>query len=522
MPDNSDFSVLEGVHDNLLYSNTAFDSSSDVWPVGIPEYPMGAPTSNSKRSHSRFRLKRAIWRETVSTVTCVNALYGKSGSGPAEKRAAEDNFVSEVRAREARLMRAEADTCGATASGGESLRQLVKAGDQEYLPTKIEPVLLQKGMSGRVAEPSDSNAVDFTHLSDEARAFFEPDENGRIPCLLDESQLSPKLSQIDAKWRWIGASKSGTVEYLRSVRDRNFWGYIKRKDVKAINGMFFLPKKNPEQLRKIIACVPANERMIKSPPVDLPGPWQGIRIRVRGHRFWIGDIDVQAFFTRIKIPLWLAAFFCIMPINVSDIMNEDEKRAGLFVCPLTGESFVPGETAFPAYCRCPMGWSLAVFVAVDIITGEVSRGLEPFPEIPWRWLNRPVGETELIVLKNNEVCVGAYIDNVYTIGADKNRVSKVQSVLHEHFDNVGLLVGEYHDVERKQKEVGVIFDGSRNAIEQPLQRLILLRKATLFVASRRRARGDTLRVLLGHYAWLFTLNRPLFPFSAQLTSMLIQ
>ena len=140
----------------------------------------------------------------------------------------------------------------------------------------------------------------------------------------------------------------------------------------------------------------------------------------------------------------------------------------------------------------------------------MEKGLRALPDLSWQSLNRPVDEMHPIRLQHNEVAVGAYIDNIYSIGASKEVVSATQRALHQHMDDVGLVIGDVHPVQRKLKEVGVIFDGETNTLCHPLEKTVILRKAALFLASQRRMRGDTLQVLLGHFTWAFSINRPLY------------
>jgi hypothetical protein len=214
----------------------------------------------------------------------VNGLHYDVDAGFLEskrdtERAAEcEKFYGEVTRRETEILRAAQDTRGSVSSGGDALRTILKASAGEYTPNKLQPVTLTKGMSSQVAEPTDNRCVDMmSAMSETARAFFEQDSDGTYPCLLSPAEVVD-TSKSDLKWRWVGASKAGTSEYFKSVRDRTLWGYIKPNQAKALNGMFFLPKKDG-MLRKIMACVPANARMKKAPTVDLPGPWQGARVQ---------------------------------------------------------------------------------------------------------------------------------------------------------------------------------------------------------------------------------------------------
>ena len=100
---DAELPLKAGAYRSALYSNGAFDRCSDYWPLSVPAPPQ-APVGKSKRSHTRHRMKRAVWNETVSTVGCVNALYTGRDVGVrfSQQRASEtDMFFREVERREA-------------------------------------------------------------------------------------------------------------------------------------------------------------------------------------------------------------------------------------------------------------------------------------------------------------------------------------------------------------------------------------------------------------------------------------
>ena len=506
------------VFDSLVGEAHVYGPATDPWPLHAPEQPV-VPFSPSERVAGRRRRKQHVWREATKTLRSVNALYAGNeagetvGSLTTAKFRATEEFFDRVYERENALGRESGKLLGTTTRGSKEqaarvLKELVGEGAESYskLEKRTAPVFLTKGMVGRVAEPDDAACVDMMDaLPPDVRSLFLPDATGRPSCLLPEPHGNnlQNLRKVDNKWKWNGGSRAAVAGYLRSVRDRNFWAFLPPSESKATCAMFFLPKKNPENLRKILACVPANERMVPSPSVDLPGPWQGARVRIKGKRFWVGDIDVQSFFTRIKIPLWLAAYFCLLPVPAHMIMTEAEAADGRLVCPLTGNIFGENELVCPAYARVPMGWSLAVHVTVSIINRELSK----FSYIN---LNRPSAETYDLAVEKEEVAAGAFIDNVYALGAEQERVDAFLDEAREHLNSIGLKIGDRHEAVRVLKEVGMVFDGNENTLHHPTARSAALRVATEYVCSKPRVRGDTLRCLVGHFTWAFGCNRSLF------------
>ena len=188
--DSGGLPLLHGVFRAVTSSNQAFDRSSELWPLDVP-VPPRAPQGKSKRWHTRHRMNRAVWQQACETIACVNGLNSGRDvvakmSNLSDQRASEGHkFYQEVQRREAQVYRASQDACGSGSSGGDALRKLLKAAEGEYTPNKLQPVVLKRGMSGQVAEPSDGRAVSMMDaMSADARAFFEPGADGRPPCLL--------------------------------------------------------------------------------------------------------------------------------------------------------------------------------------------------------------------------------------------------------------------------------------------------------------------------------------------------
>ncbi len=301
--------LRDGVYDSLLHDDTVYSRRGDMFPVEASKPPVKYE-GTSARLHQRSAKKLHVWREVEKTVGCVNDLWAGPGPKfmrerkPCERRAADESNLGAFRAhlnrREAKISVAH----GTRSYGsGDALRKLTKCDAGEYRSVGVRPVRLVKQNAGMVDEPYDLGGVDLLDaLPPEDRHCFEPGNTGGMECELERAL---QKTGDDHRWRWVGASRAGTVEYLKLSREKKLWYYLPLAEVRAINAMFFLPKKREGHLRKIIGCVPANNRMKAPPAVKLPGPWQGSRVRVKGHRFWIGDVDVESFFTRIRIPQYL-------------------------------------------------------------------------------------------------------------------------------------------------------------------------------------------------------------------------
>ena len=84
------------------------------------------------------------------------------------------------------------------------------------------------------------------------------------------------------------------ILYLR--QNYHLWGWIREKDAKRRTGCFFIPQKEGDpRLRKILACIDANNAMKEPNKTVLPGPWNISKVRFRKKRFfWTAESDVEA------------------------------------------------------------------------------------------------------------------------------------------------------------------------------------------------------------------------------------
>jgi len=237
-------------------------------------------------------------------------------------------------------------------------------------------VQLTRARVARVAEPSDDRCVALAEVA--SPDFFA--KYATSDALLREDRNEPEraaqLAEIDARWRWVGATDAGYAGYLRSMRaTTTLWGFLRVQDARVINAMFFIFKKDHVHLRKIIACCPFNARVGDGGECPLPGPWHTGRVRFLSKRFFIAEGDVESAFTRVRMPMWMWAWLCLLPVPVDSLMTDDEKRAGRMECPLTGLAFKSGEFVCPAYTRLPMGFAHGVQIMLHVMSRSTAQAM---------------------------------------------------------------------------------------------------------------------------------------------------
>ena len=120
----------------------------------------------------------------------------------------------------------------------------------------------------------------------------------------------------------------------------------------VVNGLFGVPKPDGS-LRLIVDARAANSVFCVPPVVSLPSPsvFSNL-VGDKGTQLYIAKTDVDNFYHRLAIPIWLQAYFCFPPLSVSEL---DDQRS-----PSTEH---PGRLMYPCCLSLPMGWSFSVYFA---------------------------------------------------------------------------------------------------------------------------------------------------------------
>ena len=108
---------------------------------------------------------------------------------------------------------------------------------------------------------------------DNFRMVHEPKQHsGTVNVEFSESHRRDVLPPVIDKWDgYWGGTEESRLLYLRE--NVHLWAFIREKDVVRRTGVFFIPKKPGDpRLRKILACLDANNSMIAPKKTVLPGP----------------------------------------------------------------------------------------------------------------------------------------------------------------------------------------------------------------------------------------------------------
>lgn len=320
-----------------------------------------------------------------------------------------------------------------------------------------------------------------------------------VPCDLGDILLD-KLPPEDKHWGgYWGGTEESRILYLR--KHHRLWGWVREKDVVRRTGVFFIPKKaGDERLRKILACIDANNATIKPKQTRLPGPWNLIKIRFRNSRFLVGEADVEAFYSALLGPKWLMYLLCLLPVLADDVFDFSESE--VYVCSYSGESFRRGEWTTPAWPRMPMGFDHAVDAATSLAIQLLSE-VAPAGSV---CLN--VRKEAWLATASAKLYWGAYIDNIFTIGQDGALVNKTQAAFSKRLEDAGLVLSENNEAAPQRKLLGVNADGESE--DSGLKAPAGLSDELYTISQMKRCEFQQFERMIGKVSWIAILCRLFF------------
>jgi len=245
-------------------------------PFPLPFLPVDNCRSkgcSSKRIRARHKGREDLALLANDTIGALNDLYD---GRPREASGCQAEWSESWPA----ILAASKSLRRAGPTGGEALRSLFKCGDESYLKGSGPPVFLTTGDVGRIAEPSDTRRVTMREgCSAEFLRTFTPQE------VLDPTRASG--GGLNRKARVFG-SHAAYTGFLRRGRNLELIGFMKARDVKAVNDMFFIEKVGKGTLRKIIDCRPSNDLMRRPGETTLAGPWHSTEVGTDSFRLGRG------------------------------------------------------------------------------------------------------------------------------------------------------------------------------------------------------------------------------------------
>jgi hypothetical protein len=248
---------------------------------------------------------------------------------------------------------------------------------------------------------------------------------------------------------------------------------------KVINGVFAVPKDGNQQ-RLIIDARPANAVLIPSPAVLLPNPGKLAELHLSPDLpLFVGKSDMDNFYHRLAMPRWLQQFFGLPALQIR------------------------GDRVWPVVRVLPMGWSHSVYVGQAIHETIAEKAGMDIACSFQRSSDMVIGP----------IRHGEYIDDYFALGSDKAKIESSLKRMLQACASVGTPAKESKVVFPSEKGettiLGVVLDseGKAKPVREKLSALIV--QTQKMVAYRTWSRKEIER-LLGRWAWILLLRRPLF------------
>ena len=482
-----------------------FSHDKMTFPLRYLKLP-SRPVSHSKRLRSRWRAKEILAKLANRIIDVLNSMY-RYTRAPDFRAGVERATEGTFEARLLKLVKPLRRELGRVPTARGAVQELFKS-ELGYGSRKDRQVWLCDENVELVAEPRDQNFISMEDCdADFLAQYVMPLNSGA------EEEAAPACLKPGGRdgapphrhSHFVGGTRTAYRKYISLYRDSGSFTFLYRSEVKCVNGIFFVLKSNNVNLRRILACVPANECFVSTPPCDLPGPWVLGRIERTGP-LWFGQADVQAAFYRVALLAWLIAYFAAPAVYARDIMSDEELRVGGFRDVHSGRWLSASDRIYPSSTRLPMGFSHAVAIMLHLGTQIAFRTMRK--ERKLLSLNRRSSEMGPLVLESDQVAAGLFVDNLIVIANTRDEVNMQLSAAVGDLNDAGLTVGEVQAAARETVFVGL--EMNQIGMQPKSRQLALLREATRYFASFRFLSGVVLEKLMGYYSWFFSLERLLF------------
>lgn len=265
--------------------------------------------------------------------------------------------------------------------------------------------------------------------------------------------------------------------------------YLLGKDVKAINGLFGVPKDELLQ-RLILDARPGNAHFSTPPSPGMVSPELLAALHLeKGVVFSVAKVDLKDYFHCLLLGPLYAPWLALPAVRAGDV---------------GAPGFHPDVLVHPCFISLPMGWSHAVTIAqgvnVRLIDSTSAGGANRIQSAEDNRLDRrrsfvwvddalffsPSGDAD------NAVAVRQYMDAVASAGL------RVNSKKCEP-PSSGPMVG-----------LGLLFDGNTSTVAVPAERLHRALRYTLRVLLLGVASGDVISRLVGRWSYACLVCRQAF------------
>ena len=137
----------------------------------------------------------------------------------------------------------------------QAISELLRLGEITY-SAAVKRQLHTPFIADMIDEVTTERVVDMLAALPEQESNFYAEESNVVDwCGKSEQQLR----ELEEHYGFLGGSQAEWARYLRRADlPPRLWTYMRRPDIRAINGVSAVRKKDPTRLRKLIMAVPAN------------------------------------------------------------------------------------------------------------------------------------------------------------------------------------------------------------------------------------------------------------------------
>jgi hypothetical protein len=333
-------------------------------------------------------------------------------------------------------------------------------------------------VAAQVSLPSSVGSVDLTdllppHLASE---YLCPVAMLRPPM---EVPKTPRILKF--------ASSSEYCELVRRMHSINMLAFT--TDPKVVNGFFGVPK-DGDKIRLIIDARPANCHFTVPPKVELPTPdLLANLVAPAGKPFYVAKVDLDNFYHRLRLPVWMRPYFALPPVRAGDIGLSELHGADTLI--------------YPCCTTLPMGWSHSVYVAQLAHEHLLNTCTQ------LRQVDRITATSDL---KLDRTRHSVYIDDLILLGHDATDLSRLQHQYINVVQSKGLVVKMSKLVAPTcdgAECVGLEVHGVRHEVGLRIDKLVSLCSDTVSLLRAGRCSGFHLSRLVGKWTWAALVNRPL-------------
>ena len=264
--------------------------------------------------------------------------------------------------------------------------------------------------------------------------------------------------------------------------------------VRAVNGVFCVPKSGSDVLRLIIAAQNANAFFVDALPVELITPAELARLQLSGRTF-MGKCDLDSFFYRFAVPEHWLPFFALPFVSADAVGLADRYGAGARLA--------------PRFKRLAMGFSHAVVLTQSIHAHILAMHQSPLAHYV------PLSRGRSFRIRIGDLVFIVYIDDVVVFCSDPARINALLDALVHFYESIIGLVVKRSKVARAAlvgEALGLEFDGERGTLAPAPAKLRGLMLKTVAVLQSARASSKMIERLLGAWVWFLLVRRPMLSF----------